>query len=140
MAGAAAPANGRTCTGGKSAITRAGLCLAGAGRADRFGRVRLLWAERTPAGEKPAIDETKWLDRLRQLQPIRSCPIVRAEAGTLPEPRRQGLVGPARPVDNPNASGPASKQAALVCYRHTGLINDGQNTCGSPWSVPAISA
>lgn len=29
------------------------------------------------------------------------------------------------PVDNPNAKGPASKQAAMVCYRHTGLINDG---------------
>jgi hypothetical protein len=29
------------------------------------------------------------------------------------------------PVDNPQAPGPASKQAAMVCYRHTGLINDG---------------
>jgi hypothetical protein len=53
---------------------------------------------------------------------------------------RKRLSAPVRPVDNPNTPGPASKQAAMVCYRHTGLINDGQNTCGSPWSVPAISA
>jgi hypothetical protein len=56
----------------------------GAGRADRFGRARLQWAERTPAGGKPAIDETKWLDRLRQLQPIRFCPIVPGEAAPYP--------------------------------------------------------
>jgi hypothetical protein len=58
-----------------------------------------------------------------------------------PLPRwKAGDLAPARPVDNPKAAAAASKQAAMVCYRHTGLINDGQNTCGSPWSVPAISA
>ena len=53
------------------------LVVAVKGRADYY---TLQWAERTPAGGKPAIDEAKWLDRLRQLQPIRFCPIVPGEA------------------------------------------------------------
>jgi hypothetical protein len=41
-------------------------------------------AARTQGGGKPAIDEAKWLDRLRQLQPIRFCPIVAGEAAAYP--------------------------------------------------------
>jgi hypothetical protein len=44
----------------------------------------LQWAERTPASGKPIIDEAKWLARLRQLQPIRLCPIVPGEAAPYP--------------------------------------------------------
>jgi hypothetical protein len=33
---------------------------------------------------KPAIDEAKWRERLRQLQPIRFCPIVPGEAAPYP--------------------------------------------------------
>jgi hypothetical protein len=44
----------------------------------------LQWAERTPASGKPVIDEAKWLERLRQLQPIRLCPIVPGEAAPYP--------------------------------------------------------
>jgi hypothetical protein len=42
------------------------------------------WAERGPASGKPVIDEAKWPDRLRQLQPIRLCPIVPGEAAPYP--------------------------------------------------------
>ena len=44
----------------------------------------LQWAERTPSSGKPVIDEAKWLERLRQLQPIRLCPIVPGEAAPYP--------------------------------------------------------
>lgn len=44
----------------------------------------LQWAERTPASGKPMIDEAKWLERLRQLQPIRLCPIMPGEAAPYP--------------------------------------------------------
>jgi hypothetical protein len=44
----------------------------------------LQWAERTPASGKPVIDEAKWLERLRRLQPIRLCPIVPGEAAPYP--------------------------------------------------------
>jgi hypothetical protein len=114
-------------------MTRAGLCLAALG-ALIVSAASGCNGPNARRRAEPAIDETKWLDRLRQLQPIRFCPIVPGRG------RPPTLAAPARPVDNPNASGPASKLAAMVCYRHTGLINDGQNTCGSPWSVPAISA
>jgi hypothetical protein len=57
------------------------LIVAIKGRADYY---TLQWAERTQAGGKPAIDEAKWLDRLRQLQPIRFCPIVPGEAAPYP--------------------------------------------------------
>jgi hypothetical protein len=39
----------------------------------------LQWAERAPGSGKAAIDEAKWLARLRQSQPIRLCPIVPGE-------------------------------------------------------------
>lgn len=42
------------------------------------------WAERGPAAGRSAIDETKWLARLRQLQPIRVCPIVPGEPAPYP--------------------------------------------------------
>ena len=53
------------------------LVIAVKGTADYY---TLQWAERTPASAKPVIDEAKWQDRLRQLQPIRLCPIVPGEA------------------------------------------------------------
>jgi hypothetical protein len=43
-------------------------------------------------------------------------------------------------VDNPDLPTPSARRTALVCYRHIGLTNDGQNICGSPSSAPAISA
>jgi hypothetical protein len=44
----------------------------------------LQWAERGPAASRTAIDEAKWLARLRQLQPIRLCPIVPGETAPYP--------------------------------------------------------
>jgi len=65
------------------------LIVAVKGRADYY---TLQWAERTEAAGKPAIDEAKWLDRLRQLQPIRFCPIVPGEAAPYPSCARQRLA------------------------------------------------
>ena len=42
------------------------------------------WAERAVASDKPAIDAAKWQARLRQLQPIRLCPIVPGETAPYP--------------------------------------------------------
>lgn len=53
------------------------LIVAIKGSADYY---TLQWAERTPASGKSVIDEAKWLERLRQLQPIRLCQIVPGEA------------------------------------------------------------
>ena len=44
----------------------------------------LQWAERAPGSGKAAIDEAKWLERLRRLQPIRLCPIVPGEPAPYP--------------------------------------------------------
>lgn len=44
----------------------------------------LQWAERGPAAGRSAIDEAKWLARLRQLQPIRLCAIVSGEPAPYP--------------------------------------------------------
>ena len=44
----------------------------------------LQWAERGPAAGKRAIDEAKWQARLRQLQPIRLCPILSGERAPYP--------------------------------------------------------
>jgi hypothetical protein len=44
----------------------------------------LQWAERGPAAGKIAIDEAKWQARLRQLQPIRLCPILPGEHAPYP--------------------------------------------------------
>lgn len=57
------------------------LVIAVKGDADYY---TLQWAERTPASGKPVIDEAKWLERLRQLQPIRLCPIVPGETAPYP--------------------------------------------------------
>src|SRR5258708_17611461 len=57
------------------------LVVAVKGSADYY---TLQWAERAPASGKPVIDEAKWLERLRQLQPIRLCPIVPGEAAPYP--------------------------------------------------------
>jgi hypothetical protein len=57
------------------------LVVAVKGSADYY---TLQWAERTPSSGKPVIDEAKWLERLRQLQPIRLCPIVPGEAAPYP--------------------------------------------------------
>jgi hypothetical protein len=58
------------------------LIIAVKGSADYY---TVQWAERAPSSpEKPAIDETKWQERLNKLQPIRFCPIVPGE--TMPYP------------------------------------------------------
>jgi hypothetical protein len=57
------------------------LVVAVKGSADYY---TLQWAERSPASGKPVVDEAKWLERLRQLQPIRLCPIVPGEAAPYP--------------------------------------------------------
>ena len=57
------------------------LVVAIKGSADYY---TLQWAERGPASGKPVIDEAKWQERLRQLQPIRICPIVPGEAAPYP--------------------------------------------------------
>jgi hypothetical protein len=57
------------------------LVIAVKGLADYY---TLQWAERGPTAGKTAIDEAKWLDRLRQLQPIRFCPIVPGEPAPYP--------------------------------------------------------
>lgn len=57
------------------------LVVALKGSADYY---TLQWAERAPGSGKPAIDEAKWLERLRQLQPIRLCPIVPGERAPYP--------------------------------------------------------
>lgn len=57
------------------------LVVAVKGSADYY---TLQWAERTPAAAKAVIDEAKWLDRLRQLQPVRFCPIVPGERAPYP--------------------------------------------------------
>jgi hypothetical protein len=44
------------------------LVIAVKGNADYY---TLQWAERTPPSAKPAINDAKWLERLRLLQPIR---------------------------------------------------------------------
>jgi len=44
----------------------------------------LQWAERAPTAGKNAIDEAKWQARLRQLQPIRICPIQPGERAPYP--------------------------------------------------------
>nr|MBA2397135.1 hypothetical protein [Bradyrhizobium sp.] len=49
------------------------LIVAVKGSADYY---TLQWAERAATSAKTPIDEAKWLARLRQLQPIRLCPIV----------------------------------------------------------------
>ena len=57
------------------------LIVAVKGSADYY---TLQWAERTPAVGKTSIDETKWVARLRQLQPIRLCRIVPGEQAPFP--------------------------------------------------------
>jgi len=51
------------------------------GSADHY---TLQWAERGPSAGKNAIDEAKWQARLRQLQPIRLCPILPGERAPYP--------------------------------------------------------
>ena len=63
------------------------LVVAVKGSADYF---TLQWAERTPASGKPVIDEAKWQERLRQLQPIRLCPIVPGETAPYPSCANKG--------------------------------------------------
>lgn len=57
------------------------LVIAVKGSADYY---TLQWAERAPGSGKTGIDEAKWLARLRQLQPIRLCPIVPGERAPYP--------------------------------------------------------
>jgi hypothetical protein len=63
------------------------LVVAVKGSADYY---TLQWAERTPASGKPVIDEAKWQERLRQLQPIRLCPIVPGETAPYPSCANKG--------------------------------------------------
>jgi len=77
------------------------VAVAGCGRiessADRHGETALLvvvkgsadvytiqWAERVPGGDKPAVDDAKWRERLAKLNPIRFCPVVPGEAAPYP--------------------------------------------------------
>jgi hypothetical protein len=77
------------------------VAVAGCGRietsADRHGETALLvvvrgsadfytiqWAERVPGGDKPAVDDAKWRERLARLNPIRFCAIVPGEAVPYP--------------------------------------------------------
>jgi hypothetical protein len=57
------------------------LIVAIKGSADYY---TLQWALRAPTAGKAPIDETKWVARLRQLQPIRLCPIVAGERAPYP--------------------------------------------------------
>jgi hypothetical protein len=57
------------------------LVIAVKGSADYY---TFQWAERGPAASRPVIDEAKWLERVRQLQPIRLCPIVPGERAPYP--------------------------------------------------------
>jgi hypothetical protein len=57
------------------------LIVAIKGRADYY---TVQWAERTGPSGKPAIDAAKWQARLRQLQPIRLCPIEPGETAPYP--------------------------------------------------------
>ena len=51
------------------------------GNADYY---TLQWAERGPTTAKGATDEARWQARLRQLQPIRLCPVVPGERAPYP--------------------------------------------------------
>jgi len=52
------------------------------GAADDYS---IQWAERTPASDQPlAIDQQKWLDRFKALNPIKLCPRVPGEAAPYP--------------------------------------------------------
>ncbi len=42
------------------------------------------WAERGAAGPAPAVEDVRWTDRLRALQPIALCTIVAGEASPYP--------------------------------------------------------
>jgi hypothetical protein len=42
------------------------------------------WAERGAAGPAPAVEDARWTDRLRALQPIALCTIVAGEASPFP--------------------------------------------------------
>ncbi len=44
----------------------------------------LQWAERAAPVDSPGIDDAKWQQRMRLLQPIRLCPIVPGEAAPYP--------------------------------------------------------
>jgi hypothetical protein len=44
----------------------------------------LQWAERSAQMDSPAIDDAKWTERMRLLQPIRLCPILSGEAAPYP--------------------------------------------------------
>ena len=57
------------------------LIVAVKGSADYY---TLQWAERAATSAKAPIDEAKWLARLRQLQPVRLCPIVPGERAPYP--------------------------------------------------------
>ena len=57
------------------------LIVAIKGRADYY---TVQWAVRAPTAGKAPIDETRWVARLRQLQPIRLCPIVAGERAPYP--------------------------------------------------------
>ncbi len=77
------------------------VAVTGCGRidasADRHGETALIiavkgsadyytvqWAERTSGTARPAVEDAKWAERLRQLQPIRLCAIQPGEAATYP--------------------------------------------------------
>lgn len=57
------------------------LVIAVKGTADYY---TLQWAERGPASGTPVIDEAKWQDRLRQMQPLLICPIEPGETAPYP--------------------------------------------------------
>jgi hypothetical protein len=89
---------GETKFGDQDAYLAVASCGEVASSADRHGETALIvavkgtsdaytvqWAERTPqASPAPAINEVMWQGRLRELMPIRLCPIVPGEAAPYP--------------------------------------------------------
>jgi hypothetical protein len=78
---AAVASCGKVQSGGADTHSETALIVAIRGSADYY---TLQWAERTASTGKPAIDAVKWQVRLRQLQPIRLCPIVAGERAPYP--------------------------------------------------------
>jgi hypothetical protein len=92
-----AEALGATKFGGHDAYLTVASCGRVQSSADRHSETALIvaikgdadyytlqWAERGASSGKPVIDAAKWQARLRQLQPIRLCPIVAGERPPYP--------------------------------------------------------
>ncbi len=93
----AANPHGATRFGDRDGFVAVAGCGRVAGSADKHSETALIiavrgsadvytiqWAERAPGADKPAIDDTKWRDRLSKLNPIMFCAIVPGEAAPYP--------------------------------------------------------